>query len=93
MARLHGPAGTTILADTIGCHRGGKPEAGTRLLATFTYTSGTPLVEHSLRLKGEPAWMSSAIQRHAVKQLPITPARPPTGGHTDKQQKKKAPAR
>ncbi len=70
-----GPAGTMILADTIGYHRGGKPAAGTRLLVTFTYTSGTPLVERAIRLKGEPTWMSSAIQRYAVKQMHIAPAR------------------
>ncbi len=71
-----GRAGTMIMADTLGYHRGGKPSAGTRLLVTFTYTSGTPLVEHAVRLKGEPTWIHAAIQRYAIKQLPITqPAR------------------
>lgn len=70
-----GPAGTMIVADTLGFHRGGKPTAGTRLLVTFTYTSGTPLVEPALRLKDDPEWISAGIQRWAVKQLPIEPSR------------------
>lgn len=71
-----GPAGTMILADTIGYHRGGKPRVGMRLLVTFTYTSGTPLVERAIRLKGQPAWISLAIQRWAIKQLAVAPAMP-----------------
>ena len=43
-----GPAGTTILADTVGFHRGGKPTIGNRILITFTYTSGTPFVKSAL---------------------------------------------
>jgi hypothetical protein len=70
-----GPAGTMIVADTLGFHRGGKPTAGTRLLVTFTYTSGTPLVGRAVRLKGKPVWISSAIQRYALKQMDIAPAR------------------
>jgi hypothetical protein len=69
-----GPAGTMIMADTLGFHRGGKPVAGTRLLVTFTYTSGTPLVDRAVRLKGEPSWISSAIQRYALKEMHIAPA-------------------
>jgi hypothetical protein len=65
-----GPAGTMILADTLGYHRGGKPATGTRLLVTFTYTSGTPLVEHAIRLKGEPGWIMAPIQRCAIRQIP-----------------------
>jgi hypothetical protein len=68
-----GPANTMILADTLGYHRGGKPSAGTRILVTFTYTSGTPLVEPSIWLKGTPDWISSDIQRWAVKQLGTAP--------------------
>jgi hypothetical protein len=70
-----GPAGTMIIADTLGFHRGGKPIVGTRLLVTFTYTSGTPLVERAIRLKGEPSWISSAIQRYALKEIHIAPAK------------------
>jgi hypothetical protein len=68
-----GPAGTMILADTIGYHRGGKPTVGGRLLVTFTYTSGTPLVQHSIWLKGRQDWISSAIQRFAVRELGTAP--------------------
>jgi hypothetical protein len=64
-----GPAKTMILADTLGYHRGGKPTNGVRILVTFTYTSGTPMIRPTLRIEGHPAWMSSAIQRCAVKPL------------------------
>jgi hypothetical protein len=70
-----GPAGTMIVADTLGLHRGGKPKTGTRLLVTFTYTSGTPMVKRGIRLKGEPDWISSAIQRYAVKEMHIARAK------------------
>ena len=68
-----GPARTMIIADTLGYHRGGKPTTGTRLLVTFTYTSGTPLVQPSMYLSDTPAWTRSAIQRMAVKHLGTTP--------------------
>jgi hypothetical protein len=61
-----GPAGTMILADTVGFHRGGKPEVGNRILITLTYTSGTPFGKGSLRCEPAPAWASSAIQRFAL---------------------------
>jgi hypothetical protein len=61
-----GPAGTMILADTVGFHRGGKPKIGNRILITFTYTSGTPFTEGSLKLDGMPDWASSDIQRCAL---------------------------
>lgn len=68
-----GPAGTMILADTIGYHRGGKPTKGTRVLLTFTYTSGTPLVGDPLIwLKGTPVWLTSDIQRAAIRRLRTT---------------------
>ncbi len=62
-----GPAGTMIVADTVGFHRGGKPTTGTRLLVTFTYTSGIPFVERSLSVTAMPDWISSPIQRHAIE--------------------------
>ena len=68
-----GPAQTMILADTLGYHRGGKPSAGTRLLITFTYTSGTPLMQPPIWLEGTPDWIQSDIQRVAVKQLRTAP--------------------
>ena len=68
-----GAANTMILADTVGYHRGGKPTRGTRLLVTFTYTSGTPLVQSSMWLKGTPDWITSPIQRVAVERLGNSP--------------------
>lgn len=68
-----GPANAMILADTVGYHRGGKPSRGTRLLVTFTYTSGTPLVQPSIWLKGAPDWITFPIQRVAVQRLGNTP--------------------
>lgn len=37
-----GQAHTTILADTLDYHRGGKPTSGRRILIASTYTSGAP---------------------------------------------------
>src|SRR5205814_6643562 len=68
-----GPPNTMILADTLGYHRGGKPSAGTRILVTFTYTSGTPLVQPSIWLEAMPGWTRSSIQRLALKHLGTTP--------------------
>ena len=61
-----GPANTMILADTVGFHRGGKPDTGTRLLITFTYTSATPFVERPLAIKGRPEWATTPIQDYAI---------------------------
>jgi hypothetical protein len=61
-----GPKNTMILADTVGYHRGGKPSEGNRILITFTYTSGTPLVRRGLHVRGEPDWMTNAMQRQAL---------------------------
>ena len=68
-----GPANTMILADTVGYHRGGKPACGTRLLVTFTYTSGTPLVQSSMWIKGIPDWITFPIQRVAIQRLGNSP--------------------
>jgi hypothetical protein len=61
-----GPANTMILADTLGYHRGGKPEAGRRILITFTYTSGVPITDPPVWVAGMPTWISSGIQAWAV---------------------------
>jgi len=61
-----GPAHTMIIADTVGYHRGGKPATGTRLLITFTYTSGTPLVKRALRVMSQPTWITHHIQNYAL---------------------------
>ncbi len=60
-----GPANTMILADTVGYHRGGKPRSGSRILLTFTYTSGWPSKRHFL-MSGEPSWQMNDMQRMAL---------------------------
>ncbi len=69
-----GPAGTMILADTRGYHRGGKPMVGRRILITLTYTSGAPITSRRIWVSGAPTWVDSAMQRAAVKPLlgPLT---------------------
>ena len=50
-----------ILADTVGYHRGGKPTSGVRILATFTYTSATPMMTRKMQVPAMPAWASLPI--------------------------------
>jgi hypothetical protein len=71
-----GGANTMILADTLGYHRGGKPIVGRRILLTFTYTSGTPITDRPIRVDGMPKWISSGIQKAAVRPLLTVPRRP-----------------
>jgi len=59
-----GPAGTMILADPIGYHRGGKPTKGDRILVSFSYTSGTPMSRRKLQVQ-IPPWASD-MQRAAL---------------------------
>ena len=73
-----GPANTMILADTLGYHRGGKPTAGQRVLITFTYTSGTPIIDPPISVVGRPAWISASIQDAALKPL-LQPTNLPPG--------------
>ena len=47
-----GRAGTVIIADTTGCHKGLKPEQDHRLLLMFHYTSGAPRHPRSFRITG-----------------------------------------
>jgi len=62
-----GPTNTMILADTVGFHRGGKPTTGTRLLITFTYTSGKPLAKkRKLQVTERPTWITHPIQNYAL---------------------------
>ncbi|MCE9584110.1 MAG: hypothetical protein K8T20_16625 [Planctomycetes bacterium] len=58
-----GPADTMILADTIGFHKGGKPERGSRILVTMTYTSGKPLEGRKILIEGKPHWEMTELQR------------------------------
>lgn len=62
-----GPAGTMIIADTVGYHRGGYIREGHRLLVTFTYTSGAPQKARRLALAAEPTWHLSPIQEYALR--------------------------
>ena len=61
-----GPANTMIIADTVGYHRGGKPTEGSRLLITFSYTSGTPLSRRVLQVQKRPDWIKHPIQAYAL---------------------------
>ena len=61
-----GPANTMVIADTVGFHRGGKPRIGTRLLITFTYTSGKPFVKRVFQVAEHPNWITHPIQSRAL---------------------------
>ena len=63
-----GPARTLIMADTVGYHRGGKPSQGERIIVTFTYTSGVPMTDRRLLVRGAPSWPMTALQRAALSQ-------------------------
>jgi hypothetical protein len=62
-----GGAGSMILADTVGYHSGGKPTSGVRILATFTYTSATPMMTRKVQVPEMPSWASLPIQRFAIR--------------------------
>lgn len=64
-----GTAGTMIMADTIGFHRGGHAHNGRRILITFTYTSGTPNKPTKAKVAGAPGWLQSDLQRAALPPL------------------------
>jgi hypothetical protein len=46
-----GEAGTVVLADTCGYHKGGKPTVGERILWTAQYTSGAANAERNFELE------------------------------------------
>jgi hypothetical protein len=60
-----GPAGTIIMADTIGYHRGGKSKSGNRVLLTFAYTSNN--CPWPLRVVGTPEARMTALQRFVLE--------------------------
>jgi hypothetical protein len=60
-----GSAGSVILADTVGFHRGGRPKSRNRLVLTFTYTSSWPK-ESWLRLDHFPTWPMTMMQSLAL---------------------------
>jgi hypothetical protein len=54
-----GPAGTVILADTIGYHKQLKSRGGERMLVMTQYTSGTPHYPGAIEIRGaDPAGLS-----------------------------------
>ena len=61
-----GQAGTMIIADTVGYHRGGDVSEGHRMLITFTYTSGTPQDKRKLKINGTVTSAHAPIQRYAI---------------------------
>jgi hypothetical protein len=60
-----GKAGTVVLADTCGYHKGGKPTAGDRLLWTAQYTSVAAPLPRIFAFHGDPSGLT-AEQRLAV---------------------------
>lgn len=62
-----GKAGTMIIADTVGFHRGGHVKEGHRLLVTFTYTSGVPQDKRKLKVNGKIKQPTKPIQDYALK--------------------------
>jgi hypothetical protein len=61
-----GLADTLIIADTVGFHKGGKPENRNRILVTMTYTSANPLMGRHLVLSNKPTWHLSPLQQKAI---------------------------
>lgn len=61
-----GPEDTLIIADTIGFHKGGKPENRPRILVTMTYTSANPLMGRHLVLSNKPTWSLSPLQEKVI---------------------------
>jgi hypothetical protein len=66
-----GPAGTMVVADTVGYHRGGKPKRGNRVVITFTYTSGAlferPYNKRTFQVLGTPTWVEHGLQEYALR--------------------------
>jgi hypothetical protein len=60
-----GKAGTVVLADTCGYHKGGKPTVGDRLLWTAQFTSVAPNYERNFTLSGDPSGLSEEQRRAA----------------------------
>lgn len=61
-----GSAGTVVICDTCGYHKGLKPSREGRLLLMLQYTSRTPRWPRVLHLTGDGAGVLSAIQRDAL---------------------------
>lgn len=61
-----GSAGTVVICDTCGYHKGLKPTHKERLMLMIQYTSGTPRYPRTLKLTGDMAGDLTAIQRDAL---------------------------
>lgn len=60
------PAGTTILCDTSGYHKGLKPTGNQRLMLTWQYTSGTAWYARAFELLGTPSFLLTQSQRYTL---------------------------
>jgi ectoine hydroxylase-related dioxygenase (phytanoyl-CoA dioxygenase family) len=61
-----GNAGTIIIADTRGYHRGLQPRTGHRALLTLQYTSGRPTYPPRVRVRGSHPTSLSPAQYAAL---------------------------
>ena len=64
--RCIGSAGSLILADTTGFHKGLKPMAQHRVLVSLHYTSGTPRHPRNFELRGAPGAALQDVQKYAL---------------------------
>jgi len=62
-----GPAGTVILCDTCGEHKGLKATRHDRLMLVVQYTSGTPRYPQRIRVSGASLDGLSPLQRRALR--------------------------
>lgn len=73
-----GRAGTIILCDTCGFHKGLKPKRGNRLMVVLQYTSGAAHNARAFKLHGRPEGALSSAQTWALQvrpgQLPVSRA-------------------
>jgi hypothetical protein len=61
-----GRAGTVILADTTGFHKGGRCEKDSRLLLTFEYVSAASQYPREFSLRGSQGEVLDGVQRDAL---------------------------
>jgi len=66
-----GAAGTVVIADTCGYHKGGKPTRGERILWTAQFTSGAAGADRNFELEPNGDHALSDEQRWALYQLPL----------------------
>jgi len=66
-----GEAGTVVLADTCGYHKGGKPTEGVRVLWTAQFTSGAAGAARNFELEENGSASLTREQRWAVHAIPL----------------------